>query len=59
MAFDLRRLVAEAERLALPFVARPIDMYRCPQHGEEYKPNWAGVLVCPKPEHQPARGDEE
>ncbi|WP_369042272.1 hypothetical protein [Streptomyces sp. Midd1] len=56
---DVRALVADAERLAAPFVARPVDMRRCPVHGKEYAANWAGLLVCPDPAHQPRRGEEE
>jgi hypothetical protein len=59
MSVDLRDLVADAERLAAPFVARPVDMQRCPVHpGKTYEENWAGLLVCPDPSHQPQRGEE-
>lgn len=58
MAWDLRAKVAEAEELAAPFVARPIDMQRCPEHGVPYQLNWAQLLVCPRESHQPPRGDD-
>lgn len=58
MAVDLRALVADAERLAAPFVARPVDMQRCSAHpGKTYERNWAGLLVCPDPSHQPDRDE--
>lgn len=58
MPVDLRALVADAERLASPFVAKPVDMQRCAVHPSKvYERNWAGLLVCPDPSHQPRRGD--
>jgi len=56
MAMDLRELVADAERLAAPFVAKPVNMSFCPVHpAKAYQKNWAGLLVCPDPSHQPER----
>lgn len=60
MAYDVRQMVAEAERMALPFMARPINMYRCPTHPErELELNWARLLICNHPSHRPNRGDDE
>ncbi|MGW3153755.1 hypothetical protein [Streptomyces sp. NPDC001089] len=59
MAIDVRVLVREAEEAAAPFVARPVDMQRCPVHGVPYELNWARLLVCPRPSHQPPRGDDD
>ncbi|MFV0135536.1 hypothetical protein ACLGIH_20330 [Streptomyces sp. HMX87] len=58
MPFDLQDKVAEAERLALPFMARPVDMRWCPVHpAKKYQRDWTGLLVCPDPSHQPDRGE--
>lgn len=60
MAADLREMVADAERLAAPFVAKPVDMQFCPVHpGLAYEKNFAGLLVCPDRSHWPDRGDGE
>ena len=53
MALDLRRLIAEAENLATPFVARPVNMQFCSVHpNTAYGVNWAGLLVCPDLSHR-------
>lgn len=60
MAVDVQALVREAERLALPFVAKPIDMYRCPTHPDrELQQNHAGLLICAHRAHWPDRDDGE
>lgn len=59
MAVDLRELVADAERLAAPFVAVPIDMTCCPTCRLPYEKDWAGLLRCPGRAHWADRGDEE
>ncbi|MFE2539012.1 hypothetical protein [Actinacidiphila glaucinigra] len=52
------RLLAKARADEATIPHELVDLYRCPVHRSvPLQQNWTGLWVCPKPSHQPNRGD--